>query len=77
MRDTALHQQTKVAWCILCFLTHEWFTFVIHHAVHLNNGHRKYFMEENIIKMSDNLPKTTIMHFYDMCKVDAFARTPV
>lgn len=66
---------SEAAWRIFCFPIHERFPPVIHLAVHLENGHRVYFTEANVVERINNPPKTTLLSFFELCKVDSFART--
>lgn len=43
--------------------------------VHLENGQRVYFNEQNLQERLTNPPKSTLTAFFDLCKEDEFART--
>lgn len=66
---------SEAVWRILCFPIHERFPPVIHLAVHLENGQRVYFTEQNVIECIENPPQTTLLAFFGLNKVDTFART--
>ena len=66
---------SEAAWRILCFPIHERFPPVMHLAVHLENGQRVYFTEENVVEMINNPPKTTVMAFFELCIFFAVERT--
>ena len=45
-------------------------------AVHLENGQRVYFTEDNALdRASGDPPKTTLTEFFALCRVDSFAKT--
>lgn len=54
---------SEAAWRILCLLIHESFPPVFHLSVHLENGQRVYFTEENIVE------------FFELCRENSFAKT--
>ncbi|XP_074108441.1 uncharacterized protein LOC141533449 [Cotesia typhae] len=66
---------SEAVWRIFGFHIHERYPPVVHLAVHLDNGQRVYFTEENIVNKIANPKKTTLIGFFDLCKVDGFART--
>ncbi|GFW00167.1 ATP-dependent DNA helicase [Trichonephila clavipes] len=47
----------------------------MHLSVHLENGQRVYFTEDNVIHKIINPQKTTLMAFFELCQVDNFAKT--
>lgn len=50
----------------------------MHLLVHLENGQRVYFHGGNVEDKVKNPPTTTLLGFFDLCKVDRFfARTLV
>ena len=57
---------------ILDYLIHQRYPPVEHLSVHLENGQRVYFSEVNI---REELPKTTLTAFFELCQQDEFART--
>ncbi|XP_025421174.1 uncharacterized protein LOC112691234 [Sipha flava] len=59
---------------ILEFPIHERFPTVVHLAVHLENGQRVYFNEQNLHDKVNSPPTTTLLSFFDLCKVDDFAK---
>ncbi|GFT05677.1 ATP-dependent DNA helicase [Trichonephila clavipes] len=66
---------SEAVWRILCFPIHERFPPVMHLSVHLENGQRVYFTEDNVIHKIINPQKTTLMAFFELCQVDNFAKT--
>lgn len=66
---------SEAVWRIFGFPIHEHFPPVIHLAVHLENGQRIYFNQENIIERFNNPPNTTLLAFFKLCQVDIFAKT--
>ncbi|XP_044591470.1 uncharacterized protein LOC123269700 [Cotesia glomerata] len=66
---------SEAVWRIFGFHIHERYPPVVHLAVHLENGQKVYFTEENIVYKIANPKKTTLIGFFDLCKVDSFART--
>ena len=66
----------EAAWRILEFPIHERDPPVQQLAVHLENGQRVYFTEDNALyRASGDLPKTTLTEFFAMCRMDSFAKT--
>ncbi|GFU59942.1 ATP-dependent DNA helicase [Trichonephila clavipes] len=66
---------SEAVWRILCFPIHERFPPVMHLSVHLENGQRVYFTEDNVIHKIINPQKTTLMALFELCQVDNFAKT--
>lgn len=62
-------------WRIFSFPMHERFPAVIHLAVHLENGQRVYFTNANVLQRVTAPPATTLTAFFELCGIDAFART--
>ncbi|GFS49746.1 uncharacterized protein TNCV_4344431 [Trichonephila clavipes] len=60
---------------ILGLPLHERHPKVIHLAVHLPNGERIYFTENNFRERMATPPKTTLTAFFQLCQNDAFAKT--
>lgn len=65
----------EAAWRIFGFPLHERYPTVTHLDVHLENGQRVYFNENNLIDRIANPPKTTLTEFFELCKIDTFAKT--
>jgi hypothetical protein len=65
----------EAVWRILCFPIHERYPPVVHLSVHLENGQRLYFQPGNLQQRLQEPPKTTLMAFFDLCKLDPFAKT--
>ena len=66
----------EAAWRILEFPIHERFPPVQQLAVHLENGQRVYFTEDTARdQASGSPPKTTLIEFFALCRVDNFAKT--
>ena len=63
----------EAAWRILRFNIHERYPTVMHLAVHLENGQRVYYTEENIANQIENPPTTTLLEFFKLCQKDKFA----
>ncbi|XP_054711426.1 uncharacterized protein LOC129221016 [Uloborus diversus] len=66
---------SEAVWKILGFPIHERYPAVIHLAVHLENGQRVYFTAHNIHNKVAKPPETTLSAFFNLCKIDEFART--
>lgn len=67
---------SEALWRIFQFPIHERFPAVIHLAVHLENGQRVYFYNnENLQDRLNNPSSTTLTAFFDLCKRDDFAKT--
>ncbi|GBP45275.1 hypothetical protein EVAR_29023_1 [Eumeta japonica] len=65
----------EAAWRILGLPLHERYPAVTHLAVHLPNGERIYFTENNFRERMAAPPKTTLTAFFLLCQNDAFAKT--
>ncbi|GFV33810.1 ATP-dependent DNA helicase, partial [Trichonephila clavipes] len=65
----------EAAWRILGLPLHDRHPTVIHLAVHLPNGERIYFTENNFRERMATPPKTTLTAFFQLCQNDAFAKT--
>ncbi|XP_050065737.1 uncharacterized protein LOC126554744 [Aphis gossypii] len=65
---------SEAVWRILEFPIHERFPTVVQLAVHLENGQRVYFNEQNPHDRVNSPPTTTLLSFFDLCKVDDFAK---
>ncbi|XP_074115778.1 ATP-dependent DNA helicase PIF1-like [Cotesia typhae] len=66
---------SEAVWHIFRFQIHDRFPSVMHLAVHLENGQRIYYNQQNVIEKIINPPKTTLMSFFELCQVDNFAKT--
>ncbi|CAG9772259.1 unnamed protein product [Ceutorhynchus assimilis] len=66
---------SEAVWRILCFSVHERYPTVTHLDVHLENGQRVYFTENNIADKLTIPPTTTLLAFFELCQVDNFAKT--
>ncbi|XP_055924693.1 uncharacterized protein LOC129956776 [Argiope bruennichi] len=58
----------EAIWHILIFPIHERDPSVQHLAIHLENGQRVYFTEENVFQRALEAPKTTLTEFFTLCK---------
>ena len=65
----------EAVWRILGFDIHERFPAVMHLSVHLENGQRVYFTEENAPQRAADPPNTTLTAFFQLCATDEFAKT--
>ena len=69
-------QSTEAAHRILGFPLHEHSPPVQQLSVHLENGQRVYFREENVENIAQlPAPRTTLTAFFELCRQDQFART--
>jgi len=66
---------SEAVWRILGLDIHNRFPTVVHLAVHLENGQRVYFTEENAALKVNEPPRTTLTEFFRLCETDDFART--
>ena len=80
--DEVLQYQTgryissnEAFWRIYGFAIHERFPAVVHLSVHLENGQRVYFTENNINRLLEQPPDTTLTAFFKLCRTDSFATT--
>lgn len=48
---------------------------IIHLDVHLENGQRVYFIENNVMGRIKNPPTITLQAFFEICQTDVFAKT--
>jgi len=65
----------EALWRIFSFSVHERNPSVQHLAVHLENGQRVYFTEENAFQRALQPPKTTLTEFFTLCnRFDVFGR---
>jgi len=65
----------EAVWRILDFPIHERHPTVIHLAVHLENGQRVYFTQDNLHERVNDPPRTTLIAFFLLCQKDDFAKT--
>ena len=65
----------EAVWRILDFPIHERHPTVVHLALHLENGQRVYFTEDNLHERVNEPPKTTLTAFLLLCQTDDFAKT--
>ncbi|XP_063909824.1 uncharacterized protein LOC135127310 [Zophobas morio] len=65
----------EAVWRILGFDIHERFPAVMHLSVHLENGQRVYFTEDNAPQRVADPPNTTLTAFFQLCATDEFAKT--
>lgn len=67
---------SEAIWRIFSFPIHERGEPSVQHlAVHLENGQRVYFTEENIFQRAFETPKTTLTEFFTLCqKSDVFGQ---
>lgn len=65
----------EAIWRILSFQIHERHPTVVHLAVHLENGQRVYFTNENLLHRAARPPSTTLTAFFSLCRSDTFAST--
>ena len=64
----------EVVWRILNFPIHERSPTVVHLAVHLENGQRVYFTEDNVLERVNEPPRITLTAFFLLCQKDDFAK---
>ncbi|XP_072389496.1 uncharacterized protein [Diabrotica undecimpunctata] len=65
----------EAIWHILSFPFHERDPAVQHLAIHLENGQRVYFTEENVLQRAFEAPKMTLTEFFTLCqKPDVFGQ---
>lgn len=65
----------EAAWRIFGLPLHERHPTVTHLAVHLPNGERVCFTEDNFRDRVATPPKTTLTAFFQLCEIDNFAKT--
>ena len=65
----------EAVWRILNFPIHERYPTVVHLSVHLENGQRVYFNQDNIHQQIQEPPQTTLTAFFQLCLQDHFAKT--
>lgn len=62
-------------WRIFSFPVHDRHPAIQHLTVHLENGQRVYFNENNAARIAANPANTTLTAFFALCQADEFART--
>ena len=65
----------EAVWRILGFPIHERHPTVVHLSVHLENGQRVFFTEENAARIAEEPPNTTLTAFFKLCQKDDLAKT--
>ncbi|XP_054266833.1 uncharacterized protein LOC128989005 [Macrosteles quadrilineatus] len=65
----------EAAWRILGFPMHERYPTVTHLAVHLPNGERVFFNDQNLHDRIATPPMTTLTAFFQLCQNDEFSKT--
>lgn len=65
----------EAAWRIFGFNIHERYPAVVKLDVHLENGQRIYFSNNNAVDKVLNPPNTTLTAFFKLCQTDEFAKT--
>lgn len=65
----------EAVWRIFAFKMHERHPTVQHLSVHLENGQRIYFDVRNLHAQLENVKKTTLTAFFELCTRDDFAKT--
>jgi hypothetical protein len=65
----------EAAWRILDFPIHERHPTVVHLSVHLKDGQRVCFTENNAAQQVENPKHTTLQAFFKLCEEDDFAKT--
>lgn len=66
---------SEATWRILKFPIHDRYRSILHLAVHLENGQCVYFDLSNLHTKVNNLPQTTLLAFFNLCKIDNFVKT--
>lgn len=74
-REGRYISSNEAVWRILSFPIHERYPTVVHLSVHLENGQRVYFNQQNIQERVLSPPKTTLIAFFELCANDDFAKT--
>jgi len=74
-RSARYVSSNEAAWRILGLPLHERHPTVTHLAIHLPNGQRVYFNENNFRERLATPPQTTLTAFFMLCQNDAFAKT--
>ena len=65
----------EAVWRILDFPIQQRYPAIIQLAVHLENGQRIYFTENNIRERIQTPPKTMLTSYFYLCGIDEFAKT--
>lgn len=66
---------SEAVWRILKFPIHDRYPYILHLAVHLENRQRVYFDPSNLYTKVNYPPPTTVLAFFNLCKIDNFAKT--
>lgn len=66
---------SEAFWRIFGFSIHERYPSIMHLAVHLENGQRVYFSENNITNIVQTPRDTTLTAFFKLCSEDSFAKS--
>ncbi|KAE9524405.1 hypothetical protein AGLY_015126, partial [Aphis glycines] len=65
----------ELIWQIFGFKIHDRYPNVQHLHVHLKNGQRVYFSNDNVEKKVEKPSETILTTFFSICKTDDFAKT--
>ena len=65
----------EAVWRLFGFDIHDRYPTVVNLSVHLENGQRVYFTDENARQQVDDPTDTTLTGFFKLCDRDEFART--
>ena len=65
---------SEARWRIFSSPIHERYPTVVHLSVHLENGQRIYFTEENLHRQIESHTNSTLTAFFQLCQEDEFAR---
>lgn len=65
----------EACWRLFGYAIHKHYPPVIQLAVHLENGQRVYFDENNMLERAQQPPRTTLTSFFEICSTDEFAHT--
>ena len=66
---------SEAVWRIFSFDIHERAPTITHLAIHLDNGQRVFFTENNANDIVNNPRDTTLTAFFKLCADDEFAKT--
>lgn len=66
---------SEAAWWIFGFTIHKRSPTIFQLSVHLENGQRVYFTDQNARERLENVRNTTLMAFFELCHRDEFAKT--
>ena len=65
---------SEACWRIFDFPVHARHPAVVPLAVHLENGQRVFFTEDNVYERIQEPPQTTLTAYFNLCQSDAFAQ---